>query len=597
MVRRLAQICILAAGLVALAGASSAQAARQPFTVQTLHFATHVGPSRSTTCDVVGDLYRPRSATRRHPEPAILTTNGFGGSKDDQKTEAETYARHGYVVLSYSGLGFGGSGCKIELDDPAWDGRAAAQLIRFLGGGGRSTDGTRVNYVIHDRRAVNGRHYKHDPRVGMIGGSYGGQIQFAAAQATPRLDTIIPIITWNDLAYSLVPNNSAFDNGVSSSVPGIAKFEWATLFFSEGALVDGITGLDNDPSRVTDCPNYDPGVCPAFVKNASFGYPDAQTVNLLRHASVSSYMNKIRIPTLLAQGENDTLFNLHEAAATYEALRHRHVPVSMIWQSWGHSSLGPAPGEINQAHPYRTYEGRRFARWFGYYLKHTGRKPPHDFCYFRDWVRYTGIATPAYSCANRYPLARTKRYWLSGADALVARRGSAKTGSASFATSPAGAATSYSETSGSGIVAGGDPAPPSDVPGAFASFSTPALKHDLKVVGVPTLRVRITDPVQAAGGGDPSTQATLFFKLYDIAPDGTITLPDRLVSPVRVPQVGRPISVSLPGIVHRFPKGDRLELVVAGGDQAYRGNTASSPVTVETNGEHPARLRLPLAGR
>src|SRR5436309_15755856 len=120
MVRKLAQICMLGGALVALAGASSAQAARSPFTVRTLHFETHVGPGRSTACDVVGDLYRPRSATRRHPEPAILTTNGFGGSKDDQKTEAETYARHGYVVLSYSGLGFGGSGCKIELDDPAW---------------------------------------------------------------------------------------------------------------------------------------------------------------------------------------------------------------------------------------------------------------------------------------------------------------------------------------------------------------------------------------------------------------------------------------------------------------------------------------------
>ena len=595
MPRGLSTICALGGALAAIGFAAPAQAAAPAFTVQTLHFETHVGKGRSTACDVVGDLYRPSSATRRHRAPAILTTNGFGGSKDDQRDEAMAFARRGYVVLSYSGLGFGGSGCRIELDDPAWDGRAAAQLIRFLGGGGRSKEGVLVDYVIHDRRATNGRHYRHDPRVGMIGGSYGGQIQFAAAQATPRLDTIIPIITWNDLAYSLVPNNSAFVGGVTSSVPGVPKFEWATLFFSEGALVDGITGLDNDPSRVTDCPNFDPGVCPSFVKNAAVGYPDAQTLNLLRHASVSSYMNKIRIPTLLAQGENDTLFNLGEAAATYRALRRRHVPVSMIWQSWGHSSLGPAPGEISDAHPQRTYEGRRFARWFAYYLKHKGSRPAHDFCYFRDWVKYTGIATPAYACAKRYPLKGTKRYWLSGSDALVANRSSAKTGSASFATSPGGAVTSYSETSGAGIVLGGDPKPPSDVPGAFASFSTPPLRRALRVAGVPTVRVTLSDPVQAAGGGDPSTQATLFFKLYDVAPDGTITLPDRLVSPVRVPRVDSPISVRLPGIVHRFSKGDRLELVIAGGDQAYRGNTASSPVTVKTVAPHPARLRLPLA--
>ena len=51
------------------------------------------------------------------------------------------------------------------------------------------------------------------------------------------------------------------------------------------------------------------------------------------------------------------------------------------------------------------------------------------------------------------------------------------------------------------------------VPGAFASFSTPPLTHALRVAGVPTLRVTISDPVQAAGGGDPSTQATLWHVL------------------------------------------------------------------------------------
>ena len=44
----------------------------------------------------------------------------------------------------------------------------------------------------------------------MTGGSYGGQIQFAAAayeheHGTNRLDAIVPLITWNDLSYSLGP--------------------------------------------------------------------------------------------------------------------------------------------------------------------------------------------------------------------------------------------------------------------------------------------------------------------------------------------------------------------------------------------------------
>ena len=57
--------------------------------------------------------------------PAILTTNGFGGSKADQAGLGEAFAKRGYAVLSYTGLGFPDSGCKISLDDPGVDGKAA----------------------------------------------------------------------------------------------------------------------------------------------------------------------------------------------------------------------------------------------------------------------------------------------------------------------------------------------------------------------------------------------------------------------------------------------------------------------------------------
>src|SRR6185312_12160995 len=80
------------------------------YTVQSLHFAVQVGPAGQQACDVVGDLYTPAGASASHRVPAILTTNGFGGSKADQAPFAEQYAQLGYAVLSYSGLGFGGSG-------------------------------------------------------------------------------------------------------------------------------------------------------------------------------------------------------------------------------------------------------------------------------------------------------------------------------------------------------------------------------------------------------------------------------------------------------------------------------------------------------
>src|SRR3954453_5077394 len=186
---------VIAAALLSL-GAIASPAAAAPsadFDVKTLHFPVKVGPPGDRRdCDIIGDLYKPTTATATHSAPAILTTNGFGGSKDDQKDIAELAAGRGYVVLSYSGLGFGGSGCKITLDDRDYDGQAGSQLVTFLGGGKAATDGTKVDYVKTDETAIDGQHHANDPRVGMIGGSYGGQIQFAVAGVDPRVDTIIP---------------------------------------------------------------------------------------------------------------------------------------------------------------------------------------------------------------------------------------------------------------------------------------------------------------------------------------------------------------------------------------------------------------------
>src|SRR5436190_343025 len=153
-------------------------------------------PPRTPQLPRPADLHRPRPAgvDAAHPAPAVLTTNGFGGSKADGSTDAtaQAFAARGYVALAYSGLGFGRSGCPISLDDPRTDGRAASRLVDLLAGTRTADDGTRVDYVTKDGRG--------DPRVGMIGGSYGGAIQMATASVDHRVDALVPLITWNDLA-------------------------------------------------------------------------------------------------------------------------------------------------------------------------------------------------------------------------------------------------------------------------------------------------------------------------------------------------------------------------------------------------------------
>ena len=568
-------------------------------TVRTKEIDVTVGPAgQEKVCTVVLDLYRPSTATARTPKPAILTTNGFGGSKDDQADLGRAFAGRGYVVLSYSGLGFGGSDCKITLDDPDWDGRAAKQLVTYLGGGRRANDGTRIAYVRKDPVSHDGRKRRHDPRVGMVGGSYGGQVQFAVAGIDPRVDTIVPIITWNDLAYSLAPNNTDFARGVSYRTPGTEKVGWTSLFFGAG-IADGIEHAATDPTRNAGCPNFADQACVAKAQMDALGYPTQDTVDFARHASVASYVRRIRIPTLLVQGQNDTLFNLQEAVATYEALRARGTPVKMIWQSWGHSGGGePAPGELDMGDPTSSYEGRRIARWFDRHLKDRDVRTGPRFAYFRDWVDYEGIATPAYGRAAAYPVGGTQRLFLSGGDGLVTDRGAVATGSATYANVAGETPTSYSEVSAlQGAAVPDGITPPYDTPGTFASWTTRPLAAPVESVGVPRLRLHLSSDVaeqtQAAG---PAGQLLLFAKIYDIAPDGTATLVNRLVSPARVPDVREPVDIELPGVVHRYEAGHRIAVVVAATDAAYRNNKVVTPVTVTTSRDEPGVLRLPVLG-
>jgi predicted acyl esterase len=552
---------------------------------------------------LLGDLYLPNSASSSTPVPSILTTNGFGGSKADQAGIGKTFALRGYAVLSYSGLGFGGSTCKITLDDPDYDGVAGSQLVSYLGGASgiaytdsaHTTPAPVLDVIQLDHRAHDGQVLAHDPRVGMIGGSYGGQIQFAVAGVDPRVDTIIPIITWNDLSYSLGPNNTSqvdpAHSGVTTSTPGATKLTWGLLFSALG-VADGIQSAQGDPSRLVPCPNFATFVCPALVQAGTFGYFDPASIASLRHASVATYMSSIKIPTLLLQGEHDTLFNLNEGIANYQALKAQGTPVQMIWQSWGHSLSTPAPGELDLANPDPStqYETARVADWFDRYLKGIHGPNHPDFAYFRDWVNYTGIATPAYGTSDSFPVGSPRSYYLSG-NQLTTSPLSLGTTTQSLVTTPAPTSTSSFDAIGSYVKL---PIPEADAPGTTAAWNSAALTSNLDVVGSPKLTLQvnspsaaITQPTGAAG------DLVLFVRMQDVAPDGTATDINTLTAPVRIPDVTRPFTVTMPAFVHEFAVGHQLRLVVAASSLNYRGGLGANQVTIST-GSTGQVLRLPV---
>ncbi|WP_328886063.1 CocE/NonD family hydrolase [Streptomyces sp. NBC_00316] len=565
------------------AGTASAASA---YTVTALKFTVGAG---SRSCTVDADLYRPAGADARHPAPAVLATNGFGGSKSDGSTDAigKAFAARGYVGLVYSGLGFGKSGCLITLDDPAVDGRAATGLIDFLAGTRAADDGTRADFVTKDG--------KGDPRVGMIGGSYGGAIQLATASVDRRVDALVPLITWNDLAYALAPDNTATGKGVSSDTPGVFKWQWTNGFYllGEGQT---ITAPGLDPSRFGSltCLHFATQACDTIRLLNSGRYPADKAAAMLAYArSVSpvSYLGKVKAPTLLVQGQTDSLFNLNEATATYRTLTSQGTTTKMIWQSWGHSG-GQVPGELDlgEGNLETSYVGQRVLAWFDRYLGHhknTDTGP--EFAYYRDW-------TSGYGTAAAVP-ALSQKIYLSGDGKLVDNRSKVARGSRQYTNRLV--PTSHSESSLAGLIGLPDPEP-YDTKGTYLGWTSAPLTSAVDVVGAPKATLKVVSPrtERVQNSGDAADKLVLFAKVYDVAPDGSRTLVNRLVSPVRVADVTRSFTLQLPGIVHRYAAGHRLEFVIAASDSAYVGNRGIKPVTVVSAPDDTGVLELPVvAGR
>ncbi|MEU3973754.1 CocE/NonD family hydrolase [Streptomyces bacillaris] len=569
----------LAAPLV-LAGPAHAEPA--PYTVTPLKFTVQAG---GRSCTVDADLYRPAGVDADRPAPAVLATNGFGGSKSDGSTDAigRAVATRGYVGLVYSGLGFGKSGCLITLDDPAIDGKAASGLLDFLGGTRAADDGTRADYVVQDGEG--------DPRVGMIGGSYGGAIQLATASVDPRLDALVPLITWNDLAYALAPNNTGARTGVTSDTPGVFKWQWTNGFYLIGEG-QPLLNPSLDPSRFNrlDCLHFAAQACETIRLLNSGRYPADKADAMLAYArSVSpvSYLDRVKAPTLIVQGQADSLFNLNEATATYKTLKAQGTPAKMIWQSWGHSG-GQVPGELDlsEGNLESSYVGQRVLAWFDRYLqKNTDTDTGPEFAYYRSWQS-------GYGTADRLP-ALSQQLYLSGDGKLVDNRSKVVRGSRQYTNWLV--PTSHSESSIAPLIGLPDPKP-YDTKGTYLGWRSAPLTAPLDVVGAPKATLKVVSPKaeRVQNSGDASDKLVLFAKVYDVAPDGTRTLVNRLVSPVRVPDVTRPFTVELPGIVHRYEKGHRLEFVIAASDTAYFGNRGIKPVTVVSAPEDTGVLELPV---
>ncbi len=569
---------------------------RQDFGTRERVVQVRTGPDRDVQIGLDTRLYVPANATARRPQPAILMTNGFGLSKDaaEVRTTARFFASHGYVVLTYTASGFGDSGGCITLQSLDWDVKGASQLI---------------STVLEPRRDV--LHDADGAVVGLIGGSYGGGVQLPLAAADDRIKAAIPGRTWNDLAYSLDPNNRVVPGDptgftFSLNQQGVFKQQWTSLFAASGNAQPGqgnggcpeAKQAEGDPEELAGmaaCPGYYLEVCRLQDLLSTTGDTDEAGRRVIARASAATVLRRVDTPTLLVQGQSDTLFNLNDATATYRGLKRQGVPVSMIWNSGGHGGYSSQPGEcevydgqrrtVRQMD--RCYLPLRSLGWMDHWLRGRdgGRGP--GFTYYRDWVGYdgSGPADEQYAAARGLPR-RATRLTLSGTGRLVRPAGTPRSAQVTFVNPQGGQPAAYSETSnfsGPDSEPSSADVPPEEVEGQFASFRTAPLRRPLTSVGIPSARLRISN----SNGQD----MIFFAKVYDVGPTGQ-TLIHRLIAPVRVPAgaVGEPVRIKLAGFAHRFARGHRVRLVLASTDQTSYNAKAADVLTVQTGPGSTFRL-------
>ncbi|MGZ6996680.1 MAG: alpha/beta fold hydrolase [Acidimicrobiia bacterium] len=232
-----------------------------------------------------------------HEAPTVLMGPGWGEAGATEQSGTGLFGdtpvgnlhQDGYHVLTWDPRGFGKSTGTITVDSADAEGRDVQAIIDWIA--------TQPNVQL-DAKA--------DPRVGMVGGSYGGGIQIVTAAIDCRVDAIVPTIAWHSLATSLDKADTV-------------KEGWSRVLYSAAA------GRQIDP-HITSA--YQSGIATGVIAPADRAWFIGRGPGAL--------VKRISAPTLFIQGTVDTLFTLDEAVANYEILRARGTPTAMLWYCGGH---------------------------------------------------------------------------------------------------------------------------------------------------------------------------------------------------------------------------------------------------------------------
>ena len=486
------------------------------------------------------DQYLPKKL----PAPAILISHGFGGSKESVESEAKFFASKGFVVMTWSARGFGESTGQIEMnsiDSEVADTRA---LITHL---------AKSKNVILDAEG--------DPRVGIMGSSYGGANALLTASQDPRIDAVISDISWSDLEQGLFPQSVE-----RSPTSGPFKKVWAGTFFSAVTLQSAYLG---------ECGSFAQRWCDAYQNAVLQGKPTPTDKKLLESVSPIKYASSISAPTLLSQGQADSLFPLSESYKLAQELKKNKTGdlLSMIWHADGHDgSNAQAP-----------YLREQFLLWFQKHLLDREIEfPVFQFTRSNGSISLQdSTVIPKVFTSEKLPIESEQRQLqlVTPTAAMIYPIGGVPSAiSALPGIGSAGALASQLLSNLAGFS-------PAFLPGQSGYLESAPLTEPISVVGPSSIKVRITST---------EPDATLFFSLVTKSPSGAINLPNGIVAPVRIINIsdgGTDVVINLPATVLDASIGDIIAVGISSTDQGYETPKTSrfysvsplTPLTYQTS--------------
>jgi hypothetical protein len=327
--------------------------------------------------------------------PLILQSHGYGGTRltaiapngtldptvdhfDSIDNLVMALPYYGYVVISYNERGHGTTAPgtasnNARIIDPAAETQDAEAIMDWAyyhrNATPDSADPSSPNPATYVQSFVQPQtsNIPKDIVVGTIGYSYGGGFEFPLEQLDPRVDTMVPNGTWNNLLYSLLPGDGVklgFDSllcllaspippegGNVNNTPLVANLcnligplgpaavtvRTRNDMVTDASLPTALPRPARDAnelldffyahsnqyfqSQTRDGAALDPRDVPGYMSPALMALPGFAGATFRPAPVIPSPARAKPITALMLQGNRDTLFNLVDSYLNYQYLK------------------------------------------------------------------------------------------------------------------------------------------------------------------------------------------------------------------------------------------------------------------------------------